>query len=37
MRCGSLTQATDTTNIRIVFYAVKETLLQNALKETGIL
>ncbi|KAG9310528.1 guanine nucleotide binding protein, alpha subunit [Chiua virens] len=33
----SLTQATDTTNIRLVFAAVKETILQNALKNSGIL
>ncbi|KAL0569819.1 Guanine nucleotide-binding protein alpha-2 subunit [Marasmius crinis-equi] len=32
-----LTQATDTTNIRLVFAAVKETILQNALKASGIL
>nr|AEL33704.1 G protein alpha subunit [Monascus ruber] len=32
-----LTQATDTTNIRLVFVAVKETILQNALKDSGIL
>jgi len=34
---GSLTQATDTSNIRLVFAAVKETLLNNALKDSGIL
>lgn len=28
---SSLTQATDTTNIRLVIAAVKETILQNAL------
>ena len=33
----SLTQATDTTNIRLVFAAVKETILQIALKDSGIL
>lgn len=33
----SLTQATDTTNVRLVFAAVKETILQNALKDSGIL
>jgi len=33
----SLTQATDTSNIRLVFAAVKETILQNALKDSGIL
>ena len=33
----SLTQATDTGNIRLVFGAVKETILQNALKDSGIL
>ncbi|KAF8311283.1 G-protein alpha subunit [Clavulina sp. PMI_390] len=32
-----LTQATDTKNIRIVFAAVKETILQNALRGIGIL
>ncbi|KAG0193132.1 Guanine nucleotide-binding protein alpha-2 subunit [Apophysomyces sp. BC1034] len=32
-----LTQATDTPNIRLVFAAIKETLLQNALKDSGIL
>lgn len=36
-RRHSLTQATDTTNIRLVFAAVKETILQNALKDSGIL
>ena len=33
----SLTQATDTTNIRLVFAAVKETILQNVLEDSGIL
>jgi guanine nucleotide-binding protein subunit alpha len=33
----SLTQATDTGNIRLVFAAVKETILQNALRDSGIL
>lgn len=33
----SLTQATDTSNIRLVFAAVKETILQNALKDSGVL
>ncbi|KAK0443968.1 heterotrimeric G-protein alpha subunit, GPA3-like protein [Desarmillaria tabescens] len=32
-----LTQATDTANVRLVFVAVKETILQNALKDSGIL
>ncbi|KKA28924.1 hypothetical protein TD95_002484 [Thielaviopsis punctulata] len=32
-----LTQATDTSNIRLVFAAVKETILENALIYTGIL
>ncbi|KAL0574068.1 Guanine nucleotide-binding protein alpha-2 subunit [Marasmius crinis-equi] len=32
-----LTQATDTSNIRHVFAAVRETILQNALKDSGIL
>ncbi|KAJ7500093.1 hypothetical protein FB451DRAFT_1015977, partial [Mycena latifolia] len=32
-----LTQATNTKNIRLVFAAVKETILQNALKDSGIL
>lgn len=36
MTC-SITQATDTTNIRKVFAAAKETILQNALKDSGIL
>jgi len=36
-RDRSLTQATDTTNIRLVFAAVKETILQNALKDSGVL
>ena len=34
---ASLTQATDTSNIKLVFAAVKETILQNALKDSGIL
>lgn len=33
----SLTQATDTGNVRLVFAAVKETILQNALRDSGIL
>lgn len=33
----SITQATDTSNIRLVFVTVKETILHNALKESGIL
>ncbi|KAI5478480.1 G protein alpha subunit [Pseudohyphozyma bogoriensis] len=32
-----LTCATDTSNIRLVFAAVKETILQNALRDSGIL
>ncbi|KAL8894323.1 MAG: hypothetical protein Q9207_008519 [Kuettlingeria erythrocarpa] len=32
-----LTQATDTSNIRLVFAAVKDTILHNALADTGIL
>lgn len=32
-----LTQATDTSNIKLVFAAVKETILQNSLKDSGIL
>ncbi|KAJ7500106.1 hypothetical protein FB451DRAFT_1013314, partial [Mycena latifolia] len=32
-----LTQATNTKNIRLVLAAVKETILQNALKDSGIL
>ncbi|KII95402.1 hypothetical protein PLICRDRAFT_150105 [Plicaturopsis crispa FD-325 SS-3] len=32
-----LTQATDTSNVRLVFAAVKETILQLALKDSGIL
>ena len=35
--CCSLTRATDTTNIRLVFAAVKETILQSALNDSGIL
>ena len=34
---NSLTQATDTSNIRLVFEVVKETILNNALKDSGIL
>lgn len=34
---SSLTQATNTSNIRVVFLAVKETILQNALKESGMI
>jgi guanine nucleotide-binding protein G(i) subunit alpha len=37
LKSVSLTQATDTSNIRLVFAAVKETILQNALKDYGIL
>ena len=37
LTASSLTQATDTSNIRLVFAAVKETILQNALKDSGIL
>ena len=33
----SLTQATDTSNIRLVFAAVKNTILHNALTDSGIL
>lgn len=32
-----LTQATDTTNIRLVFVAVRETILKNALEDIGVL
>ncbi|KAJ6610862.1 G-protein alpha subunit [Mycena sp. CBHHK59/15] len=32
-----VTQATNTKNVRLVFAAVKETILQNALKDSGIL
>jgi len=35
--CLSLTQTNDTSNIRLVFSAVKETILQNALKASNIL
>ena len=35
--CKSLTQATDTSNIRLVFAAVKDTILHNALADSGIL
>ena len=32
-----LTQATDTSNIKLVFAAIKETILQNSLRDSGIL
>ncbi|KAJ6506770.1 G-protein alpha subunit [Mycena sanguinolenta] len=32
-----ITEATDTKNVRLVFAAIKETILQNALKDSGIL
>ncbi|KAF9003697.1 heterotrimeric G-protein alpha subunit, GPA3-like protein [Cyathus striatus] len=32
-----LTEATDTNNIKLVFAALKETILQNALKDSGVL
>lgn len=32
-----VTQATDTSNIQLVFAAIKETILENALKDSGIL
>ncbi|KAK5781607.1 hypothetical protein RI543_000789 [Arxiozyma heterogenica] len=32
-----VTQATDTTNIKLVFAAIKETILENSLKDTGML
>ena len=32
-----VTQATDTSNIRLVFAAIKETVLENALRDTGVL
>lgn len=32
-----ITQATDTSNIRLVFAAVKETILQNSLRDSGLL
>lgn len=32
-----VTQATDTSNIKLVFAAIKETLLENSLKDTGVL
>jgi hypothetical protein len=34
---ASLTQATNTNKIKLVFAAVKETILSNSLKESGIL
>ncbi|KAJ7500098.1 hypothetical protein FB451DRAFT_1016531, partial [Mycena latifolia] len=34
---SAATQATNTKNIRLVFAAVKEPILQNALKDSGIL
>jgi hypothetical protein len=33
----SLTQATDTGKIKLVFAAIKETILSNSLKEAGVL
>lgn len=33
----SLTQATNTGNIRLVMAAVEETILQNSLKDSGII
>ena len=33
----SLTQATDTGKIKMVFAAIKETILSNSLKEAGVL
>lgn len=32
-----ITQATDTSNIKLVFAAIKETILENSLKETGVI
>ncbi|AET41035.1 guanine nucleotide-binding protein subunit alpha Ecym_7187 [Eremothecium cymbalariae DBVPG len=32
-----VTQATDTSNIRLVFAAIKETILENSLKDSGVL
>lgn len=32
-----VTQATDTSNIQLVFAAVKETILENSLRDSGIL
>lgn len=32
-----VTQATDTSNIKLVFAAIKETILENSLKDTGVL
>lgn len=32
-----VTQATDTSNIRLVFAAIKETILENTLKDSGVL
>jgi len=34
---ASLTQATDTGKIKLVFAAIKETILSNSLKEAGVL
>ncbi len=36
-RSLSLTQATDTGKIKLVFAAIKETILSNSLKEAGVL
>jgi guanine nucleotide-binding protein subunit alpha len=33
----SITQATDTSNIRLVFAAVANTIIKNSLEDTGIL
>ncbi|CCD26941.1 guanine nucleotide-binding protein subunit alpha NDAI_0J00490 [Naumovozyma dairenensis CBS 421] len=32
-----VTQATDTSNVKLVFAAIKETILENSLKDTGVL
>ena len=32
-----ITQATDTSNIKLVFAAIKETILENSLKDTGVI
>jgi guanine nucleotide-binding protein subunit alpha len=37
MQSPSITQTTDTNHINLVFAAVKETILQNALKDSRVL
>jgi hypothetical protein len=37
LTCTNLTRAHDTQNVRLIFAAVKETILQNAIKDSRIL